>query len=170
MTQAAHDWTDPYLEIYRQIPRAGRGVCHVCHSGPSPGYRSCASCSRTMGQVSAPTTLILPISLYRLRGQLHTFLRGYKDGTADVSATAGAVLAATLARFAVAHWDCIRQRLGGPVDVVTTVPSTTGRAEPHPVHSLVDRSRLLRPLHRVLLQSGPTRPNRPNQTNRTEPD
>lgn len=152
MTQEARNWTDPYLEIYRPVPPAGPGVCVVCHSGPNRDFRTCASCSQSMRQVSAPTHLLLPISLCRMPGQLYTYLRDYKGPRLDVHA--GTVLAATLGRFARQHWACVEQRLGGPIDAVTTVPSTRSRAGPHPLLSLVQRSGLLKPLHQRLLQPG----------------
>jgi hypothetical protein len=154
LTQLAHDWTDPYLEIFRQVPPAGPGVCQVCHSGPGPGYRTCASCAQAIRQVSRPTDLVLSISLSRKRTQFQTYLRDYKDGRDGVAGPAGTVLAATLGRFATRHWACILSRIGGSVDVVTTVPSSAGRPGPHPLLSLVDRSRQLHPLHHTLLRPG----------------
>jgi hypothetical protein len=152
LTQAAREWTDPYLEIYRRLPPAGPGVCQVCHSGPNPGYRICRSCAQVMRQVSTPTSLVLSISLTRLNTQLQQYLRDYKDGRDGVGGLGGTVLAATLGRFATRHWACICSRIGGSVDVVTTVPSSDGRPGPHPLLSLVDHSRQLQPLHQMLLQ------------------
>jgi hypothetical protein len=154
LTQAAREWTDPYLEIYRQLPPAGLGVCQVCHSGPNPGYRICHSCAQVRRQVSTPTSLVLSISLTRMSTQLQRYLRDYKDGCDGIGGPGGTVLAATLGRFATRHWACICSRVGGPVDVVTTVPSSAGRPGPHPLLSLVDRSRQLQPLHQTLLRPG----------------
>jgi hypothetical protein len=157
LTQAALEWTDPYLQIYRQPPPAGPGVCAVCHSGPNPGYRICRSCAQAMRQVTTPTSLVLSISLTRKGTQIQTYLRDYKDGRAGVGELGRTVLAATLGRFATRHWACISSRIGGSVDVVTTVPSSAGRPGPHPLLSLVDHSRQLQPLHHALLQPGAVR-------------
>jgi predicted amidophosphoribosyltransferase len=152
MTDRARSWTDPYLDAFCPVPPAAPGVCQICHSGPGLGYKVCLSCSQTTRQVSRCTRLVLPISLYRLPSQLHTFLRQYKNAPGSTAAT---VMAAALGLFAAIHQECITRYLGGPVDVVTTVPSTRGRPGVHPLVSLVRRSRVLGPLHHELLTDGP---------------
>ena len=57
------EYTDPYLETYTQVPKAGPGVCRVCHGGPNDDYAICFSCGHTMSQVTFPTELVVPISL-----------------------------------------------------------------------------------------------------------
>jgi len=144
------EFTDPYLDVLRPVPPSRRGVCRVCHSGPSPGFAVCASCDRVRRQVSRSTELVLPISLSVVGLQLHQLLWRYKNAPEGTSTTERTTVAAMLARFVNTHLPCIEGRAGGPVDLVTTVPSTSGRAE-HPLVRVVDRSRLLSPLHRAVL-------------------
>jgi hypothetical protein len=149
------EFTDPYLETYTQVPPAGSGVCSVCHSGPGDGYTICYSCDLTMSQVTHPTTLIVPISLYQIPSQLHHVLRNYKDSpAADYLRTQ---VAAILTRFTRLHQSCIEQALGSPIDALMTVPSTRSPARPgiHPLQRAVQQSRSLAALHVAGLQRGP---------------
>jgi hypothetical protein len=149
------EYTDPYLETYTQVPKAGPGVCRVCHSGPNDDYAICFSCDRTMSQVTFPTELVVPISLYKVPGQLHHVLRNYKDGPA--APVLRNQVAAMLARFLGRHRGCIERALGAPIDVVMTVPSTRLplRTGVHPLQLAVQQVRTLNELHRVGLRRGP---------------
>lgn len=154
MVDPTVEFTDPYLGVLRPVPPSGAGVCRVCHSGPSPTYAVCASCDRVRRQVSRSTEHVLPISLSVVSLQLHELLRRYKTVPDDAATTERTRVAAILARFVNTHLSCIEGRAGGPIDVVTTVPSTSGRID-HPLVRVVSRSRLLSPLHRPLLSRGP---------------
>ena len=153
---SAHDYTDPYLEIFRRVPAVADGVCRICHSGPNADFDTCYSCTRTMGQVEFPIRKILPISLYRVNEQLWHVLRNYKDGRADVTSHLGTIVAATIARFSAAHWSCISSLSNGPPTVVTSVPSTRVPPRPgeHPLAKAVKRSMRLSQLYRPLLVQG----------------
>lgn len=151
VTDSARSWTDPYLAAFCQVPAAADRVCTICHSGPGPGYEICRSCSQTTRQVTRSTSLVLPISLYALPSQLHTYLRRYKDAPDTSAAT---IMAAALGRFVAMHQQCVTRYLGGAIDVVTTIPSTSGRTGRHPLVELVERSHILRPLQAELLASG----------------
>jgi hypothetical protein len=149
------EYTDPYLETYTQVPKAGPGVCKVCHSGPNDEYTVCFSCDHTMNQVTFPTELVVPISLYSVPGQLHHVLRNYKDGPA--APVLRNQVAAMLARFMGLHRGCIERALGAPIDVVMTVPSTRLpiRTGVHPLQLAVQQVSSLNDLHRVGLRRGP---------------
>src|SRR5438445_13765230 len=69
----AEELTDPHVSIYVPPPRAGRGVCTVCH-GSSGQYARCWSCNKTRGLVQHAVGLVVPISLTRtdMEAQLHT--------------------------------------------------------------------------------------------------
>lgn len=152
---SAEQYTDPYLLALTQVPVAGPGVCRVCYSGTGTGYSSCNSCYVTMGQVSHPTTKVVPISLYTLSSQYWNILRYYKDGSQTQRATFGIVLAATIARFTALHWACMSRMLGGEPDAVTIVPSTRGRSGGHPLAAVVKRVSRLRSLYEPTLVRGP---------------
>ena len=128
------DYTDPYLSIYTRVPPAGPGVCDICHGAPNPGFDRCWSCSRTMRQVTRPLSLVVPISLYQVPGQLWKVLRDYKDGrTAGLRERFALQVAATLGRFLSSHWHCITGPRGDPWDRIVTVPSSSGRVGAHPL-------------------------------------
>ncbi len=154
MTTAEH-YTDPYIAAYRRVPPAGDGLCSLCHRGVPPGTDLCYSCKVTTRQVTMPATEILPISLYEVPDQLWNVLRNYKDSPVpQVREQLGTVVAATIARFVGRHWNCIAQLVGGEPSLATTVPSTGGRIPPHPLVRAVNRSALLKPLYRELLDLG----------------
>ena len=150
------DYTDPYIANYSRVPPAGSGVCPVCHSGPHLGLTICSSCVQTMGQVTQPTDLVVPISLYEVQGQLWHTLRYYKDGpTEDTRRNFGTHVAATLARFLDRHRGCIERRMQSPFTVVTTVPSSGSRAGIHPLETAVRRVSSISALYRTTLRKGP---------------
>ncbi len=45
------DLTDPYLDTFTPVPPTAEGVCSVCHGAPNPGWATCWSCDKTIGQV-----------------------------------------------------------------------------------------------------------------------
>jgi hypothetical protein len=141
----AQQYTDPYMAAYRRVPPAGSGVCRICHTGAAGSLPVCESCALTASQVSRPARFVLPISLYEVPDQYWNVLRYYKDSDRpEVRAQLGTVLAATIARFSTAHWECITRALGGEPAIVTTVPSTSGRPGEHPLVHAVRRSLRLR--------------------------
>lgn len=127
----ARDLTDPYLEVFTRIPPVGEGICAVCHTVTGEGFDRCWSCAKTMAQVSKPAQRITPISLYRVGQQLHTWLRNYKDGRDDeIRKRLRLRIAATIGQFLANHSDCVAPE---GWDVVTSVPSSSGRRGPHSI-------------------------------------
>lgn len=123
--------TDPYLHIFTRVPPAGPGICPICHRPPNAGFTLCWSCDRTTSQVSRPLQRVVPISLYKVGDQLHTWLRGYKDDRdGALRARLTTRVAATLGRFLRRHARCVAP---DGWDVVTTVPSTADRPGVHPL-------------------------------------
>lgn len=154
----AEQYTDPYMAAYRRVPPVGDGVCSVCHTGTPTGDTVCNSCLVTMGQVTHPVRSVLPISLYEVPDQYWNVLRYYKDDSRpEVRSQLGTVVAATLARFVTAHWNCIVKMMGGgEPTAVTTVPSSRGRRTgEHPLTRAVRRSARLNPLYAAILAQGP---------------
>lgn len=132
--------TDPYLHIFTRVPPAGPGICPICHRPPNAGWTLCWSCDKTISQVSRPVRRVVPISLYQVGDQLHTWLRGYKDDRdAALRSRLRLRVAATLGRFLTNHGACVAP---GGWDIITTVPSSGDRAGVHP---LVQALALLRP-------------------------
>jgi phosphoribosylpyrophosphate synthetase len=94
-----------------------------------------------MRQVSHPTTIVVPISLYKLNSQLWHVLRHYKDGSGRSADLLAMQVAAIIARFTEQHLRCVTRVLGGDPTVVTSVPSTRASPRPgtHPLESAVTR-------------------------------
>ena len=107
------DFTDPYVGTFTPPPPAGEGVCDVCHGAPNAGFSRCYSCSQTIGQVTHPVELVVPISLYEIPGQLHHVLRNYKDGyTEEIRSALRPRVTALLWRFLSTHEDHIVDAAG----------------------------------------------------------
>lgn len=141
----------------------GEGVCEVCHGAPGVRYDGeyfdrCSSCHQTIGQVSRPVELVVPISLYEPRSQLHHVLRNYKDAQrAETRAELRTRAAALLYRFVANHAECIRGASGSDWDVVTSVPSSVNRVGRHPLERAIDMIPGLADLYRAMLRPGPVR-------------
>lgn len=85
--------------------------------------------------------VVVPISYSLRNGQHHHHLRSYKSVPA--SAQARWHLLALLLLFLRKHLDCVAGSLGGAPTHVVAVPSTRGKAGPHPLQQMVgDRLRL----------------------------
>lgn len=152
----AAEITDPHLWTYTRVPRAGTGVCDICHGAPRTGFSRCWSCAQTVGQVEHPVELVVPISLSELQGQLHHVLRSYKLESYPVVTKEQfqRQVSALLARFLSQHRDCIRNAAGEDWDCITIVPSSQGRPGPHPLETAIHRFAYLRDQYRPMLQSG----------------
>jgi predicted amidophosphoribosyltransferase len=159
----AEELTDPYLSTYVAVPRAGEGVCDLCHGAPNPGFTRCWSCANTMGQVSHPSRLVVPISLTKKTtsptdtgGQFHDVLRNYKySHNAEVRQRLGLQVSAVLTRFLRKHSACIAAAAGEPWDYLTITPSTKASSTPHALERAIGMSEDLRVQYRAVLQRGP---------------
>jgi hypothetical protein len=132
--------SDPYANFL--LPPASpddEGVCSVCLTF-TQGYSTCFRCGHQQRGADA----VLPISYSVHMGQLHTALRGYKEGWSSAGRLK-VELAAVLWRFLEQHETCLAGRVGvGRFDAVTTVPS--GKRERDAAHPLPDVvGRLVRP-------------------------
>jgi hypothetical protein len=112
-------------------------VCRICR-GPAADARCvCFACNvvaRRLGLALAPA---LPVRLCPLPGPLYTVLLGYKESpVAEARRRFGAVVRALVGAFLLGHGRPLAALLGGPVEVVTVVPSTH-RPGPAPL-ALVD--------------------------------
>jgi hypothetical protein len=146
---AVEKFTDPYLHSFTLVPPVAAGVCDVCHGAPNPGYARCHSCALTTSQVSHPVTRVVPITLYVPMSPMHTLLRSYKDGPPSVQRRLRPRLGALLTRFLSHHTACI-----GRWDTVTIVPSSRGRADPHPLERVVRMDTRHASVYRGLLRPG----------------
>jgi len=113
---------------------AGR-ICVTCHTRRESGFDRCLSCRRVEAQVTRPCPVVVPVSLYEVRSQLHHYLRGYKSvATAPgLRREFSMKVAALLCHFLRLHRGCIASAGGGDWSVMTCVPSSAGRSGEHPL-------------------------------------
>lgn len=139
--------SDPYANfMLPPAPPATEDVCSVCLTF-TDGYDTCYPC----GHRARAADAVLPVSYSVHMGQLHTALRGYKEGWTS-SRRLTMELAAVLWRFLDRHEQCLARQAGvRGFSIVTTLPSGKGRDAAHPLHRIVgeivghtaDRSRQL---------------------------
>jgi hypothetical protein len=104
--------------------------------------------------VSAPCELIVPMSLYALRSQLHFVLRHYKSGVyPHRQRELGLQVAALLSHFILRHRSCISDAAGGDWNIITNVPSTS-RAGEHPLVAALRRVPAVFADYQALLRRG----------------
>jgi predicted amidophosphoribosyltransferase len=157
----ARELTDPYLTTYVPPPKAGPGVCEVCHTAThgSPPYPRCWSCRETCRLVTHPVELVVPVSLTRtdMEAQLYNVLRDYKSDYVPESVRAQhrAQIAALLLRFLTRHQGCIAEAAGAYFDTITIVPSKGGRAGSHPLEQAIGLAPDLGAIYARLLEAGP---------------
>ena len=152
------EYTDPYLGTYTPPPAARAGVCDVCH-GPTgamhegTSWPRCWSCRQSIGGVSHPLTLIVPISLYRVGEQLHTVLKDYKRSPdARVRERHLWQVGAIVHRFVFNHRDHIAAAAESHWDVVTIVPTKGEREGSHPLERAILLGEPLRDEYERLLE------------------
>lgn len=145
--------TDGLRHTYTRVLPAGEGVCKICHSQPGHGMAICSSCEYVMRRLSRPVGLVVPISLSEGTGALHHSLKYYKsDDTPEFYRQKyRREIAALLHRFVKEHRGCIAAAAGADWDVVTIVPSTSGRTGVHPFEDVLQVSRFLFAEYRALL-------------------
>ena len=126
------------------VPPAGEGVCEVCHASARPGKGRCFACFRTSAQVTMPAEMVVPIALYRTRGQPLACSGGTRmAGTQRSADPVEAGLGRLLCRFLRMHLACIAPG-ASPNWRITVVPPTRRRAQRHPLERVVRRSLWLR--------------------------
>lgn len=148
------EFTDPFAAAYTPPPKAGAGICDICHNAPFAGHTRCWSCGQSVAGVTHPLTLVIPISLYGIPSQLHSVLANYKRSPdARVRQLHRLQVGATLHRFIRDHGKHIRATAGIDWSRITIVPSKRTRSEPHALEEAIRLSRtLLRPQYEPLLE------------------
>ncbi|MGW1170259.1 hypothetical protein [Streptomyces sp. NPDC002550] len=135
----------------------GPGVCRVCRGPAKVGYRTCLRCNEAAKLLGAGMAdAVVPVSL-ALKGEQYAneFWR-YKNAVGPQQQYFRMGLAAVLWRFLAMHEECIRTHCAVPsFDIVTTVPSTSGRTD-HPLRAMVaEMAGATRDRHRDLLAPTP---------------
>ncbi|MBV9819301.1 MAG: hypothetical protein JOZ07_13285 [Solirubrobacterales bacterium] len=115
-----------YERALRGVVPAGPGVCRVCHTFIDEAYDTCYRCASDRQHLDA----VVPITYSEQHGQIHTALRGYKDGPRAARFYVMPRLAAILWLFLEQHETCVAAACRvDAFDLVTTVPSSTREAD-----------------------------------------
>jgi hypothetical protein len=138
-------------------PYGAADVCAWCRCKPGEGYDLCYGCGQANNRLFAPCPLIVPVSLYEIPSQLHHLLRNYKDGLSSQRSEFSVKVVCVLCTFLHHHRACIGLSAGGDWDVITSVPSTSGkRAGEHPLVRALRAVPAFFEQHEELLAPGPT--------------
>ncbi|MGH2850839.1 MAG: hypothetical protein ACRDLP_09505 [Solirubrobacteraceae bacterium] len=114
--------SETYIAAMRNVLPAGPGVCSVCSTFIDPGYARCIPCSGAGDELAS----VVAITYSEHLGQIHTVLRGYKDGPETQRRYMMIRLTAILWRFLEAHEACVATSAAvTEFDLVVTVPSST---------------------------------------------
>lgn len=152
------DIAAPLAEVCVPVPFAFDGVCERCHNHPRSGYQICYSCFQVERQVSRPCQLVVPISLYEIPSQLHHYLRHYKsDRYPDRKHEFALKAVALLCTFLLRHRLCIASDAGGDWDLITSVPSSSGRQGEHPLVTALRSVPTVFETYEHLLKAGSTK-------------
>ncbi|MGW2050608.1 hypothetical protein ACWCPF_36350 [Streptomyces sp. NPDC001858] len=116
----------------------GPGVCQVCRGTAKPGYPTCWQCQEARKILGSKVAdAVVPVSLALKNEQYANELWRYKNTAGAQQRYFRTGLAAVLWRFLEQHEACIAAHCAVPgFDIVTTVPSTSGR-EDHPLRTMV---------------------------------
>lgn len=153
---SAKDVTDPKVSYFRSVPGPGPGVCKICHGAPGAGWSVCWGCDHVADQLSNPVSLVVPITLATKNGAMYDVLVRYKrQNPSPARHEARLLLAAMLVRFLGSHSGCISLAAGAEWDLITIVPSTSDRAGPHPLESVMSMNSHLESLFLPTLKKGP---------------
>lgn len=132
---------DPYVNFLVPVPPGGPGVCTICHSTLSaasdfPTCWPCGEAARLLGSGTADLTAF--VSMAPRGEQFARELFTYKNPNLRPEdrqrKTVG--LAAVLWKWLGIHEACLVTRLQAGFDLITSVPSTSGRPS-HPLRTVV---------------------------------
>lgn len=123
------------------VPATGQDVCSACRGPVTSNYVQCYRChesSRALGSMGLDAVAV--ISLAPRQEQMGRDLTTYKHPNvpSHLRASRSLGLAAVVWRWLAVHERCIARTAGSAgFDLVTTVPSTRGRASTHPLTTVV---------------------------------
>jgi hypothetical protein len=135
----------------------GPGVCQVCRGPANIGYPTCRPCHRTSGILGGDAAdAVVPVSLALKGEQYANELWRYKNAAGPQQQYFRMGLASVLWRFLALHEVCLTNYCAVPgFEIVTTVPSTSGRAD-HPLRTMAaDMVGVTRERYRDLLTPTP---------------
>lgn len=150
-TRTVEDVAGPYANYLLTVPAAGADTCRVCHGAVYDGYSTCYPCKQAASVLgSGVADLTSFVSLAPAGEQFARELYTYKRDTVPDAIRGLRLigLAAELWKWLSIHESCLLPPApagglppasgGGPrFDLVTSVPSTSGRDGVHPLRTLV---------------------------------
>jgi hypothetical protein len=100
--------------------------CLICDGPTSPRFAHCFACRTVAARLNLPLAPVLAAHLCPLTGPLYTVLMGYKESPVDEARRrfSGRVLR-FFGDFFAGHGDCVTRAIGGGVDLVLPVPSSS---------------------------------------------
>jgi hypothetical protein len=125
------------------VPKVQDGVCATCHSVVYDGWETCFACNsarRILGDLALDTVAF--VTLAPVGEQMAHDLFTYKRPSVPphLRRTRTVLLAAILWRWLSEHEECLAAAAGiqsERFDIITSVPSASGRAGTHPVTQIV---------------------------------
>jgi predicted amidophosphoribosyltransferase len=129
----------PYGNYLIPVRPVGSGVCSVCRTSVVGDWTRCWQCYEAQRRLPSTADVVAFIALAVKGEQLAHELSGYKNSqSAEARGRMTLGLAAVLWRWLASHESCVAAAAGAEAfDVVTTVPSTSGRASAHPLRRIV---------------------------------
>lgn len=152
--RTAEEFVAAISGVIRRVPQLHEGVsCPFC-LGPkdlSPSGPECTGCRRRLAAVPGPLRrMVVPLTVGVMGSPWYSRARRYKEPPPDQ--TSQLELAAVLHLFTRENADRFAGMLGGPIDLVTVVPSTrVPPPVPHPLRLVVRQSSRLLAMHADVL-------------------
>lgn len=152
--------SSPYENHLVKVLPAGAGVCRICHTIVLGDWDQCYQCNKAVRRLPTTASAVAFVALAVKNEQLARELWLYKNARPEhVRNRVRLGLASVLWRWLAGHEQCLADRAGvTDFPVVTTVPSTNGRAD-HPLDDLAGHivgatAKRFRPLLRAVEGDG----------------
>jgi hypothetical protein len=134
------DVAGPYANFLLAVPPVGVDTCRVCHGAVYDDYSICYPCNQAVNVLGDGVADIVSfVSLAPAGEQFARELYAYKRESVPATIRGPRLigLAAVLWKWLSIHEGCMGRQVGASdFDLVTSVPSTSGRAV-HPLEELV---------------------------------
>jgi len=137
-----HDVAAPFENYLLPMPRPAWDVCTVCHSSVYDGYTVCYPCNEARKKLGTTADAVGSVALALEGEQLARDLYAYKDAKIDLDRRQRLIwgLGAVAYKWLHLHESCLAKAArvaSGQFDVITSVPSTSGRDGQHPLVTML---------------------------------
>jgi len=139
-----HDVAAPFENYLFPMPGPAADVCTVCHSSVFNGWSECKPCNDQRRVLGSTADAVAAVALAVDGEQLVRDLYAYKDARVDPAARQRLIwgLGAVTYKWLHLHEGCLATAAGlevGRFDVITSVPSTSGREGEHPLVTMLTK-------------------------------